>query len=427
MSEKRSCATSSAASTSTPPTAAGWTWSTRAPGRSSAPRPSPGAEDVDRAYAAAVERVRDLAGRDAGRAPARPAALRRRGRGARRRAGRAGEPEHRQAAGPDGVGGDPADGRPDPVLRRRRPHAGGQGRRRVHGRAHLLDPAGADRRRRAGDALELPDDDGGLEDRPGDRRGQHRRPQAQRHHAGDDAAAGRAGRRHPAAGRAQRRLRRPGHRPRPGRAPDPAAGRDHRLGAGRACRSPRPPPATSSGCTWSWAARRRWWSSTTPTSRPPSTAIAAAGYFNAGQDCTAATRVLAAPAHPRRLRRRADRAGEEDHHDVRQRRRRRGRPGAAGEQRRPAGPRDRLPRPRPEPRRDHGRRRPAGRPRLLRRADRRRRPAPGRRDGPARGLRPGHHRAALHRRGRGGPLGQRRRARAGAAASGRRTSAGRCG
>ena len=35
--------------------------------------------------------------------------------------------------------------------------------------------------------------------------------------------------------------------------------------------------------------------------------IAVAGYFNAGQDCTAATRVLAAPAHPRRLRRGAGR------------------------------------------------------------------------------------------------------------------------
>ena len=37
--------------------------------------------------------------------------------------------------------------------------------------------------------------------------------------------------------------------------------------------------------------------------------IAVAGYFNAGQDCTAATRVLAAPGHPRRLRRRPHRAG----------------------------------------------------------------------------------------------------------------------
>ena len=37
----------------------------------------------------------------------------------------------------------------------------------------------------------------------------------------------------PAAGRVQRRLRRPRHRPRPGGAPDPADGRDHRLGARR--------------------------------------------------------------------------------------------------------------------------------------------------------------------------------------------------
>ena len=39
--------------------------------------------------------------------------------------------------------------------------------------------------------------------------------------------------------------------------------------------------------------------------------IAVAGYFNAGQDCTAATRVLAAPAHPRRLRRGAGRVRQE--------------------------------------------------------------------------------------------------------------------
>ena len=38
-------------------------------------------------------------------------------------------------------------------------------------------------------------------------------------------------------------------------------------------------------------------------------AIAIAGYFNAGQDCTAATRVLAGRGRLRRLRRRAGRAG----------------------------------------------------------------------------------------------------------------------
>ena len=47
------------------------------------------------------------------------------------------------------------------------------------------------------------------------------------------------------------------------------------------------------------------------------------------------------------------------------------------------------------------------------RADRRRRPAPGRRGHPGRDLRAGHHRAAVQRRGRGGALGQRRRVRAG--------------
>ena len=54
--------------------------------------------------------------------------------------------------------------------------------------------------------------------------------------------------------------------------------------------------ATSSASTSSSAARLRSSSSTTPTSRPPPKAIAVAGYFNAGQDCTAATRVLASGA-----------------------------------------------------------------------------------------------------------------------------------
>ena len=52
---------------------------------------------------------------------------------------------------------------------------------------------------------------------------------------------------------------------------------------------------SSSGRTSSSAARRRSSSSTTPTSRPPPRASPTAGYFNAGQDCTAATRVLAGP------------------------------------------------------------------------------------------------------------------------------------
>ena len=89
-----------------------------------------------------------------------------------------------------------------------------------------LDPPRADRRHRPGDAVELPDDDGGLEVRPRARGRQHRRAQAERHHAGDDAAAGRDRRRVPAAGRASTSSR--GDRDtgrRAGRAPDPADGR----------------------------------------------------------------------------------------------------------------------------------------------------------------------------------------------------------
>ena len=67
--------------------------------------------------------------------------------------------------------------------------------------------------------------------------------------------------------------------------------------------------------------------------------IALAGYFNAGQDCTAATRVLAGPRDPRRLRGRARRAGQGDPH--RPAGRRRG-PLRAAQQRQPARPRDRL-------------------------------------------------------------------------------------
>ena len=50
----------------------------------------------------------------------------------------------------------------------------------------------------------------------------------------------------------------------------------------------------SSASTSSSAARRRSSSSTTPTWTPSLETIAGTGYYNAGQDCTAATRVLAA-------------------------------------------------------------------------------------------------------------------------------------
>ena len=64
-----------------------------------------------------------------------------------------------------------------------RPPSRGQERRRVHAQHDLDHPPRADRRVRPGGAVELPDDDGGLEVRPGDRRRQHRRAQAERHDA----------------------------------------------------------------------------------------------------------------------------------------------------------------------------------------------------------------------------------------------------
>ena len=107
----------------------------------------------------------------------------------------------------------------------------------------------------------------------------------------------------------------------------------------------------------------------------------------------------------RRLRRRARRGGQE-HEDRPARRRGRAlRPGQqpdaarAGHRVRRAGTGSR-PRAR--------RRRPPGRHRVLLPADRRRRPAAGRRDDPGRGVRPGDHGAALQRRGRSacaGPTG----------------------
>ena len=176
---------------------------------------------------------------------------------------------------------------------------------------HLVDPARADRRRRPGDAVELPDDDGGLEDRPGARRRQHRRAQAVAtprprpplllaELAAEFLPAGRVQRRHAATAT-------PAGRWSSTRRPQMVV--DHRLGARRHGGGRRRGRTTSSACTSSSAARRRSSSSTTPTSRPRPRRIAVAGYFNAGQDCTAATRVLGRPRHPRRLRRGPGRAG----------------------------------------------------------------------------------------------------------------------
>ncbi len=51
----------------------------------------------------------------------------------------------------------------------------------------------------------------------------------------------------------------------------------------------------SSACISSWEGRRPWWSSTTSSSRRRSRPSPPPGLYNAGQDCTAATRVLAGP------------------------------------------------------------------------------------------------------------------------------------
>ena len=63
--------------------------------------------------------------------------------------------------------------------------------------------------------------------------GEHHGAQAIRHHPGQHAADGRDDERVPPAGRVQRDLRRPGHRPCARRPPGPADGVDHRQRAGR--------------------------------------------------------------------------------------------------------------------------------------------------------------------------------------------------
>ena len=49
------------------------------------------------------------------------------------------------------------------------------------------------------------------------------------------------------------------------------------------------------GCTWSLAARRRWWSFDDADIERRRRCMRMAAFFNAGQDCTAATRIIATP------------------------------------------------------------------------------------------------------------------------------------
>ena len=298
------------------------------------------------------------------------------------------------------------------LLRRRRPHARGQGGGRVRRGLHLDHPPRAARDRRRDHALELPADDGGLEDRARARRRQRPDPQAGRADAADDAALRRAGAGVPAAGRApgdhrRRRPRRRGARP-PRRHQADLADRLRRdRQADRRRRGAEQPQARAPRARRQGAdgrARRR---------RP--------GHGRRGdQDRRLLElgpglhRVLAHPRPREGLRRRHVRDGQDARGDEGRRPgRRRGRRHGPGDLARAAGARARLPRARRR-REGDGRHRRRGdrRPRLLRQADRRRGRRAGLGDRPERGLRAGGDRAALRLRRRGDRDGERRPLRA---------------
>ena len=205
----RPSATSSTASWWTARRGRPTTSSTRPPGEVYASAPKSGAEDVDRAYRAA-EKAFEAWGDTT--PSERQLALLKIADALEKRAREfvdVGVPRHRQADRLHHRRGAAAGDRPDPVLRRRGPRARGQVRGGVPQGPHLVRTPRADRRGRPGDAVELPADDDGLEDRARAGGRQLHRAQAERHHAGLLHAARRAGRGVPAAGRAQRGHRRP--------------------------------------------------------------------------------------------------------------------------------------------------------------------------------------------------------------------------
>ena len=151
--------------------------------------------------------------------------------------------------------------------------------------------------------------------------------------------------------------------------------------------------------------------------------IKIAGYWNSGQDCTAASRVILGhgKVYDKLLTRRARGRGDEGGRPGDERGRRDG----PGDLEGAAGARARLPRAGVRREGDTHRRRLERRPRLLRQADRRRGGRPGRRDRPERGLRPRRHRPALRRRRRGDRDGRTTSATGSPPRSSRRTSAAR--
>ncbi len=138
--------------------------------------------------------------------------------------------------------------------------------------------------------------------------------------------------------------------------------------------------------------------------------IAVAGYFNAGQDCTAATRVLAGPEVYDEFvsslveQAQAQTVGGLDVEEADF-----GPLNSAG----PTGPAHRIFGAVAVPCRRGDRREPGGEPGFLFRPDGHRRARAERRGDPRGDVRPGHHRPALLRRGPGPVVGQRRALRAG--------------
>ncbi len=157
-------------------------------------------------------------------------------------------------------------------------------------------PPRADRNRRRHRTLELPADDGGVEARACSGRGQRPGAEAVRADAAHDSAIRTVRRRHPAGRRAQRHHRgrcsgRRGDRQAsrcPARVADRRRrdGQDHRAnGCGHA--EARPPRARRQGAR-DRVRRRGSRSRRSRRSR-------SAAYWNSGQDCTAASRVVAGP------------------------------------------------------------------------------------------------------------------------------------
>ena len=163
---------------------------------------------------------------------------------------------------------------------------------------HLDDPPRAGRRRRPDHALELPADDGDLEDRPGARRRQHGRAEAGRDDAADHAQA--------------RRDRAPSILPPGVLNVISGHGEPAGAGAGHAIPTSTMVSLTGSPPTGKWIAKAAAdtlkrvhleLGGKAPVvvfddvdMETAMETIAGTGYYNAGQDCTAATRVLAAPS-----------------------------------------------------------------------------------------------------------------------------------